>query len=133
MRPGTTSWRSGYTRNVGTPDLGDVEIWELRNESGGWFHPVHIHMVDFQILGPQRPAAVRVRAGSEGRRVRGPDETVRVIIRFGPHRGRYMVHCHNLPHEDHDMMHQFIVGLDPDDPDPNHPVLAAPAVPDDES
>ncbi len=24
--------------------------------------------------------------------------------------GRYMVHCHNLPHEDHDMMVQFAVG-----------------------
>ena len=24
--------------------------------------------------------------------------------------GRYMIHCHNLPHEDHDMMTQFRVG-----------------------
>jgi hypothetical protein len=24
--------------------------------------------------------------------------------------GRYMIHCHNLTHEDHDMMTQFVVG-----------------------
>lgn len=24
--------------------------------------------------------------------------------------GRYMIHCHNLSHEDHDMMIQFAVG-----------------------
>ena len=24
--------------------------------------------------------------------------------------GRYMIHCHNLVHEDHDMMVQFAVG-----------------------
>lgn len=31
--------------------------------------------------------------------------------RFGPHRGDYMFHCHNLMHEDHDMMRAYhIVG-----------------------
>ena len=40
----------------------------------------------------------------------GEGETVRVIMRFGPNIGRYMMHCHNLVHEDHDMMVQFEVG-----------------------
>ena len=38
-----------------------------------------------------------------------------------------MVHCHNLVHEDHDMMFQFRVGLGVNDPDVNDPILAAPA------
>ena len=43
--------------------------------------------------------------------------------------GKYMVHCHNLVHEDHDMMHQFSVGLkDATDPT-NDPVNSAPPVP----
>ena len=46
-------------------------------------------------------------------------------MKFGPHRGKYMVHCHNLPHEDHDMMHQFSVGLKDDDYDPCDPMTAA--------
>lgn len=38
-----------------------------------------------------------------------------------------MMHCHNLSHEDHDMMAQFSVGLKKGDPDPNDPITAAPA------
>jgi hypothetical protein len=54
-----------------------------------------------------------------------------VLVQFAPHRGRYMVHCHNLVHEDHDMMAQFAVGWHPGDPDDHHPVLADPARVDD--
>ena len=54
----------------------------------------------------------------------GKNERVRVVTRFGPHRGRYMLHCHNLVHEDHDMMGQFQVGAGGPDP-----ITAARAVP----
>jgi spore coat protein A, manganese oxidase len=37
-------------------------------------------------------------------------------MRFGPQLGRYMIHCHNLVHEDHDMMTQFEVGRGGHDP-----------------
>ena len=53
---------------------------------------------------------------------------MRLLVHFGPHRGRYMVHCHNLTHEDHSMMLQFRVGLGADEADPNDPITAAPAV-----
>ena len=36
-----------------------------------------------------------------------------------------MMHCHNLPHEDHDMMVQFRVGLKEDEWDENDPIEAA--------
>lgn len=29
---------------------GKVEIWKLVNKSGGWTHPVHVHLVDFKVL-----------------------------------------------------------------------------------
>jgi hypothetical protein len=32
-----------------------------------------------------------------------------VLCRFGPHSGNYMFHCHNLVHEDHDMMRAYSV------------------------
>jgi len=48
-------------------------------------------------------------------------------LQFGPLVGRYMVHCHNLVHVDHDMMTQFAVGWKPGQPDPNDSILAAPA------
>jgi hypothetical protein len=46
--------------------------------------------------------------------------------RNGTAGGRYMVHCHNLPHEDNDMMQQFQVGVTPD---ANDPIAAAPPQP----
>jgi FtsP/CotA-like multicopper oxidase with cupredoxin domain len=107
---------SGFTQVVASPKLGDVEIWELRNNSNGWFHPVHIHLVDFQILDrngqPPRP----YERGPKDVVYVGEGEAVRVLMRFGPQVGRYMMHCHNLVHEDHDMMVQFEVGTGGHDP-----------------
>ena len=54
----------------------------------------------------------------------GEGETVRVVAKFGPHEGKYMIHCHNLVHEDHDMMGQFTVGEGGYDP-----ITTAPAQP----
>ena len=39
----------------------------------------------------------------------GENESVSVIMKFNNQNGRYMMHCHNLVHEDHDMMTQFWV------------------------
>ena len=36
-------------------------------------------------------------------------DDVRVIMRFDGYRGRYLMHCHNLEHEDYDMMMRFDV------------------------
>jgi FtsP/CotA-like multicopper oxidase with cupredoxin domain len=54
------------------PAAGAVEIWELSNTSGGWFHPVHIHLVDFKVLS-RRGGSGRVEAWE-----RGPKDVVYV-------------------------------------------------------
>jgi spore coat protein A, manganese oxidase len=115
------------------PGLNDVEIWEFENKSGGWFHPVHIHLVDFKILGrkdgdskPMRPPQPWERGPKDVAYV-AEGEIVRMIMKFGPHKGRYMIHCHNLVHEDHDMMIQFQVGTGGD------PWASAPAGPSSEA
>ena len=41
---------SGFKKVIADPALGDTEIWEIENKSGGWFHPVHIHLIDFKVL-----------------------------------------------------------------------------------
>ena len=101
---------SGFTKTVANPKLGDVEIWELENSSGGWFHPVHIHLIDFKVLDRNGAPPFNYEQGPKDVVYVGENETVRVLMRFGPHLGRYMMHCHNLVHEDHDMMVQFEVG-----------------------
>jgi FtsP/CotA-like multicopper oxidase with cupredoxin domain len=103
---------SGFTDAVAKPKLNDVEVWTIANLSGGWFHPVHIHLIDFKILsrtGTKRVGVQPYELGPKDVVYVGENETVKIIAKFGPQAGRYMVHCHNLVHEDHDMMHQFWV------------------------
>ena len=119
---------SGFKRVMAAPALNAVEIWELRNTSGGWHHPMHMHLVDFQILSRNGKPPFPYEKGPKDVVYVGEEETVRLLVHFGPHRGRYMVHCHNLSHEDHAMMLQFRVGLGENDADPNDPISAAPAV-----
>ncbi|KQQ80929.1 multicopper oxidase domain-containing protein [Arthrobacter sp. Leaf137] len=116
---------SGYRKVLADPDLDDVEIWEIENSSGGWFHPVHIHLVDFQILSRNGRAPFSYERGPKDVVYVGEGETVRLVMKFEHQRGRYMIHCHNLPHEDHDMMAQFSVGINTNEPDPNHPIEAS--------
>jgi FtsP/CotA-like multicopper oxidase with cupredoxin domain len=119
---------SGFKAVLANPNLNATEIWEFENTSGGWFHPIHVHLVDFKVLSRNGQPPFPWELGSKDVVYVGEGEKVRVIAKFGPHRGKYMVHCHNLPHEDHDMMHQYSVGLAPGDVDVNDPIQAAPPV-----
>src|SRR3954454_22687641 len=107
---------SDYEYVAANPGFEDVEIWELQNDSGGWFHPVHIHLVDFKILDRNGRPPHPYELGPKDVAYVGEGEIVRVLMRFGPQVGRYMMHCHTLVHEDHDMMVQFEVGDSGHDP-----------------
>ncbi|KAM6506165.1 hypothetical protein FSOLCH5_014350 [Fusarium solani] len=90
---------------------GTVEIWELENSSGGWTHPIHVHLVDFLVLDREgrRGAMPYESAGLKDVVWLGKGETVRVAAVYAPFDGLYMFHCHNLIHEDSDMMAAFNV------------------------
>jgi FtsP/CotA-like multicopper oxidase with cupredoxin domain len=105
---------SGFEAALVKPQRNSVELWTISNPSGGWFHPFHVHLIDFKIVsrtGGKRGVQSFERGPKDVVYV-GENETVTVIARFGPQVGRYMMHCHNLVHEDHDMMHQFWVQAD---------------------
>lgn len=82
-------------------------------------HPMHIHGVQFQVLARQVADAQRVgwETVKDGLIDDGwkdtvlvmPGERVQVIMRFDGYPGLYMVHCHNLEHEDGGMMRNFAV------------------------
>jgi FtsP/CotA-like multicopper oxidase with cupredoxin domain len=107
------------TRIDAVVKTGDVEIWVVRNESP-FYHPFHIHGVQFQVLDRQhfgRPApAPDYEQGWKDTVTVLPAETVRLIMHFNdysdPHTP-YMFHCHILEHEDMGMMGQFVVVDDP--------------------
>ena len=102
------------------PREGDVEIWEFKNNGGGWIHPIHIHFTDFKIIDrdgkPPRPWERDI--WKETVFLDG-NESARVLIKWpkvpvqsgvpGPFSRRYAFHCHVVEHEDHDMMLQFQV------------------------
>jgi FtsP/CotA-like multicopper oxidase with cupredoxin domain len=123
-----TTWEdvvnSDYNLVCANPGYGDVEIWELQNPGGGWFHPVHIHLVDFKVLDRNGKAPHPWEEGPKDVVYVGESETVRVIMKFENQRGKYMMHCHNLVHEDHDMMTQFQVGEMDRTQDPHDPIEA---------
>ncbi len=130
---GELSWfdvvDSGYSGSWPTPDSATPRSGSSTG-GDGWFHPVHIHLVDFKVLTRNGAPAFDYEQGPKDTVYIGENESVRVLMNFGPHTGRYMVHCHNLTHEDHAMMTQFSVGLQAGDPDPNDPINAARPVPD---
>ena len=99
---------SGFRLVEATATRGDVVIFELRNDSGGWHHPVHLHAIDFKILDRNAAPPMAHELGPKDVVYLGENETVRVITRFDV-TGTYMMHCHNLVHEDHDMMSQLRV------------------------
>lgn len=120
---------TNYQHSIANPAFGDTEIWEITNKSGGWFHPTHIHLVDFKVLTRNGKPAYAWEQGPKDVVYIGENETVRLLVRFDQGKGRYMIHCHNLPHEDHDMMVQFEVGTGGTDPLSRRAALASKAGP----
>ncbi len=104
------------------PVLGTTEIWSFINRSG-MMHPMHMHLVMFQVLDrqpfmvdgedivpigvPQEPPANEI--GWKDTVRANPLEITRVIARFEDYTGKFPYHCHIIEHEDHDMMRQFEV------------------------
>lgn len=95
---------------------GTVETWELINNSTLFTHPIHIHLVDFRVLsredtmnGTSRGVMPYESAGLKDVVWLGLNEKVVVEAHYAPWDGVYMFHCHNLLHEDNDMMAVFNV------------------------
>ena len=105
--------RSNFTFLLAAPTPDSVEVWEFKNSSGGWNHPVHVHFVDFKVLSRNGSPPLPQEKGPKDVVYLGENETVRVLIRFTNGHGKYMMHCHNTVHEDHDMMGQFEMGPGP--------------------
>ena len=89
--------------------LGELEIWEIRNVSQE-VHPFHVHATQFQVLSRSGRAGLGPQdLGWKDTVLTWPGETVRIILRFEQYPGLYVLHCHNLEHEDAGMMSAFEV------------------------
>ncbi len=118
------------------PQAGSLEVWSLVNTTGD-VHPMHLHLVRFQVLNRQ-PFDVRGYLATGKLRFTGrpmapesnewpawkdtvkayPGYVTRIIQRFDlppgtpvapGQRFRYVWHCHILEHEDNEMMRPYDV------------------------
>ena len=99
---------------LASPTQGSGEVWTVKNGGGGWIHPMHFHQEEHQILsrngvktptvapGPNQPEIDDF--GKEDTIALGPGDSVVLFRRFRTFTGPYVAHCHNLAHEDHNMM-----------------------------
>ena len=95
---------------VARPQLDRPEIWELVNGSGGWWHPVHIHLEFARVLtrnGRIPPPDERDGIAKKDTLRLGPNESVQVFLEFRDFPGPWTFHCHNMEHEDRAMMARF--------------------------
>jgi spore coat protein A, manganese oxidase len=115
-------WSRGVTEK---PIIDTVEIWKLVNSTGDT-HPIHIHLVSFQVIGRRPLDPVKLDrghivytgplepppAGEAGWKdtVRAdPGYETTIIAKFEGYTGRYVWHCHILEHEDNEMMRPYKV------------------------
>jgi FtsP/CotA-like multicopper oxidase with cupredoxin domain len=115
-------------------EQGTAEVWIFRNAGNTWSHPIHSHFTEFLILevngipferdwiqdwyeGEETfvpyldtPAArrrpIKRFMGGQRRDVATllPGDEVKVVMRWTDFLGKYVMHCHNVVHEDHSMM-----------------------------
>jgi spore coat protein A len=108
------------------PRLGTTEIWELVNLTQD-MHPIHLHLVRFQVLDRQPFDADEFLTSGSMRRIGRPvppsagemgwKDTVRaepgtitrIIVQFEGFAGSYVWHCHVLEHAANEMMRPFEV------------------------
>jgi bilirubin oxidase len=108
--PNVLPWEAPLTEH---PALNSTEVWELHNftEDG---HPIHVHLVQFQIINRQPFDGVARRAGADEIGFKDtvialPSEITRVKAKFDL-AGRYVWHCHIIDHEDNEMMRPYQIG-----------------------
>lgn len=87
-----------------TVPLGEVEVWRFLTDL---HHPVHVHLDPFQVISRRGGIPGDFDRGWKDTVDVGPADRVDVAIRFNDYAGRYLLHCHNLEHEDRMMMAAF--------------------------
>jgi spore coat protein A len=122
---GALNWDQPITEN---PMLDSIEEWEVINYTED-AHPIHLHLVNFQIISRHKfnisryvmgsPNSLQLlgqpklpttdESGWKDTAVMYPGEVTRIRAKFDTE-GLYLWHCHILSHEDHEMMRPFYVG-----------------------
>jgi len=89
---------------------GTTEQWLINNNVGGsaWVHPVHIHFEEFRtekrfVNGVEVPVIPLMSGRKDVTRMEAGEGAL-IRMQFRDYVGRYLIHCHNMAHEDAFMM-----------------------------
>ncbi len=136
---GLPTWGLPYlSATTENPAAGAVEVWQIMNLTGDT-HPIHMHLVNFQVVqrqpftgdpnnwsysGPPVPPDRNEVGWKETARM-NPGEITTIVMKFdlpqlptaamrtavSPRTGgrEYVWHCHILEHEEHDMMRPLVI------------------------
>lgn len=90
-------------------NAGDTEVWHFDNSMGNEPHPMHMHGVQFQVISRTggRSQLFPVEGGWKDTVLVMAKEQVKVAVTFPNYKGKFLMHCHNLEHEDSGMMINF--------------------------
>ena len=112
---------------------GSAEVWTIRNEGKNWSHPIHSHFTEFLLLkvngrpfkateiqsrdvqnslrryefvdvGERKPIPVFFGGARRDITTLLPNDEIEIFMRWKDFHGKYVMHCHNVVHEDHSMM-----------------------------
>ncbi|WP_320784005.1 multicopper oxidase family protein [Streptomyces sp. CRN 30] len=92
-------------RALARPRLGRTEVWRFTTN---FHHPVHLHLDHFQVVSRNNRAPGAYDHGWKDTVDLRPAEAVEIVTRFTDYTGAFMIHCHNLEHEDMAMMGDFV-------------------------
>jgi len=92
-----------------TPKLNTAERWIFNNGSGGWWHPIHVHLESHQVqsINGQAPPLWESFKSDTVNLANGT--SAEVFMKFRTFKGPFVFHCHNVEHEDMRMMMNFNV------------------------
>jgi FtsP/CotA-like multicopper oxidase with cupredoxin domain len=88
---------------------GTTEEWLINNNiASAWVHPVHIHFEEFRTLkrfvnGVEVPVPPLMSGRKDVTRMEAGQGAL-IKMQFRDYSGRYLIHCHNMAHEDNFMM-----------------------------
>jgi bilirubin oxidase len=107
------TWSENITEN---PAVGSTEEWEIHNFTED-AHPIHVHLVKFEVLGRGRNGTDEPEAWETGFKdtvIAYPGEITRIKANYDL-AGFYVWHCHIVEHEDNEMMRPYHIGPIPPD------------------
>jgi FtsP/CotA-like multicopper oxidase with cupredoxin domain len=107
------------TTPMWAPNVNTFETWGINNGGGGWTHPMHVHMEEHQVTfrtGKEQTAGIvqgtpEDPLGKFDLVMLAPSEQTKIYRGFRTFLGNYVAHCHNLAHEDHNMMFGWSITL----------------------